>query len=214
LHDADGRVIDEAATLVLANAGDALRLLGSPAWTVGPVRGQISIADAVSAGVRLPRVPLSGAGYLLPSVGGQLVFGSTSQPGDLEPAVRTSDHAENLSRLATLCDVPLALSPEGLRGRVGWRWASHDRLPIVGAVPTADACSGSGRLEQPRFVPREAGLYVCVALGSRGITWSALGAQVLAAAICGAPSPVEADLLDAIDPARFVSRAIRRHAAS
>ncbi len=214
LHDAAGRVIDEAATLVLANAGDALRLLGSPEWTVGPVRGQISIADAVTAGVPLPRVPLSGAGYMLPLVDGQLMFGSTSQPGDLDPAVRTSDHAANLSRLATLCDGPISLPPENLRGRVGWRWASHDRLPIIGAVPTVAAGSERGRLEQPRFVPREAGLYVCVALGSRGITWSALGAQVLAAAICGAPSPVEADLLDAIDPARFVSRAIRRHDAS
>jgi len=47
-------------------------------------------------------------------------------------------------------------------------------------------------------------------LGSRGIAGSALGARVLAAAIAGAPMPLEADLLDAVDPARFASRAFRR----
>jgi tRNA 5-methylaminomethyl-2-thiouridine biosynthesis bifunctional protein len=56
-------------------------------------------------------------------------------------------------------------------------------------------------------------LFVFTALGSRGITWSALGAQVLAAAVTGAPSPLEASLLDSIDPARFVSRSARRAAA-
>jgi tRNA 5-methylaminomethyl-2-thiouridine biosynthesis bifunctional protein len=54
---------------------------------------------------------------------------------------------------------------------------------------------------------------VFTALGSRGITWSALGAQVLASSITGAPQPLEASLLDAIDPARFVARAVRRSSA-
>jgi tRNA 5-methylaminomethyl-2-thiouridine biosynthesis bifunctional protein len=47
-------------------------------------------------------------------------------------------------------------------------------------------------------------------LGSRGIAWSALGAQVLSSCISGAPVPLEASLLDAIDPARFQARAARR----
>jgi tRNA 5-methylaminomethyl-2-thiouridine biosynthesis bifunctional protein len=54
---------------------------------------------------------------------------------------------------------------------------------------------------------------VFTALGSRGIGWSALGAQVLASLISGAPAPLEADLLDAVDPGRFTSRAYRQRAA-
>jgi tRNA 5-methylaminomethyl-2-thiouridine biosynthesis bifunctional protein len=65
------------------------------------------------------------------------------------------------------------------------------------------------RLDQPRFVPRLPGLFVYSALGSRGITWSALGAQTLAALISGAPVPLEASLLDAVDPARFAARRTR-----
>jgi tRNA 5-methylaminomethyl-2-thiouridine biosynthesis bifunctional protein len=72
----------------------------------------------------------------------------------------------------------------------------------------------SVRPEQPRFAPRAPGLFVFTALGSRGIAWSALGGQVVAAAITGSPAPLEADLLDAIDPARFASRAFRRAGAA
>ena len=61
-----------------------------------------------------------------------------------------------------------------------------------------------------RFAPRQAGLFVCTALGSRGIAVSVLGARIVADAIVGAPSSVEADLLDAVDPARFAVRAFRR----
>jgi tRNA 5-methylaminomethyl-2-thiouridine biosynthesis bifunctional protein len=51
-------------------------------------------------------------------------------------------------------------------------------------------------------------------LGSRGIPWSALGAKLLASLITGAPAPIEAILIDAIDPARFVSRRVRRASAA
>jgi tRNA 5-methylaminomethyl-2-thiouridine biosynthesis bifunctional protein len=82
---------------------------------------------------------------------------------------------------------------------------------LIGQVPDL-ASLADARLDQPRFVPRRSGLFVFTALGSRGITWSALGAQVLASSITGAPMPLEADLLDALDPARFVSRHARRNA--
>jgi tRNA 5-methylaminomethyl-2-thiouridine biosynthesis bifunctional protein len=64
-------------------------------------------------------------------------------------------------------------------------------------------------IDQPRLIPRWPGLFVYTALGSRGITWSALGGQVLAAWVTGSPSPIEASLLDAIDPARFAARRAR-----
>jgi tRNA 5-methylaminomethyl-2-thiouridine biosynthesis bifunctional protein len=82
---------------------------------------------------------------------------------------------------------------------------------VIGAVP-ADPV-GPARLDQPRFVPRQDGLYVLTALGSRGITTAPLLARTLAAWIAGAPVPLEASLLDAIDVARFTSRAARRGTA-
>jgi tRNA 5-methylaminomethyl-2-thiouridine biosynthesis bifunctional protein len=61
-------------------------------------------------------------------------------------------------------------------------------------------------------VPRTPGLFVFSALASRGISWAALGAQSLASLISGAPCPLEASLLDAVDAGRFVSRAACRAA--
>ncbi|HWH83275.1 MAG TPA: FAD-dependent 5-carboxymethylaminomethyl-2-thiouridine(34) oxidoreductase MnmC, partial [Burkholderiaceae bacterium] len=208
LCDAQGDTIAEAPTLILANAGDALRLLGVRDWPIEPVRGQISLADG--SRLALPRVPVAGAGYLLPALGAQALFGATAQRGDADASVRRADHVLNLAQLERLIGRPAPLTPDELTGRTAWRWSSGDRLPLIGAVPDPDA--RGARLDQPRFVPRLPGLFLFSALGSRGIAWSALGAPVLAALVAGAPVPLEASLLDAIDPARFASRRARQAA--
>jgi len=210
LRDAQGATIARAPVLVLANAGDALRLLGHPAWTVDAVRGQLSFAPA-DAGWALPRVPVAGAGYLLPSIGGHAVFGATSAAGDMAPDVRETDHALNLAQYQRLTGQAAPVAAGALQGRTAWRWVAGDRLPVVGAVPDLQAAIARP-IDQVRFVPRVPGLFVFTALGSRGITWSALGAGALASAITGAPAPLERSLLDAIDPGRFVARKVRRDA--
>jgi len=220
LLDASGGVLATADVVVLANAGAALDLLGG-SLALHRSRGQTSGIDSAcwptAAALRLP---LAGSGYLLPSLDGTTWFGASSHEGDTDPDLRSDDHRANVERLAGLVAEPPPLAALGeLRGRVGWRWASPDRLPLIGPVPLAvigaelgleiDAAA-SPRPEQPRFAPRAPGLFVFAGLGSRGIAGSALGAQVLAASITGAPMPLEADLLDAVDPARFASRAFRR----
>ena len=92
-------------------------------------------------------------------------------------------------------------------GRVGIRWRTHDRLPIIG--PVADP-GIQGRVDQCRFVPRVPGLHVFTALGSRGIAWARFGAELLAASMAGLPAPLESSLLDRIDPARFRVNRMRR----
>ena len=220
LRDASGDIFAESDVVVLANAGDALRLLrpwmpaAQPdAWPLQKVRGQISIAAAGDVdGWALPRVPITGAGYLLPAVDGQAIFGATSQVGDDDPSVRASDHRLNLDQLSRLLGVTPGIDPCRLGGRTGWRWSTDDRLPVLGAVPDLAAMAHRERLEQPAQVARLQGLYACTAFGSRGITWAALAAQVVAAAVTGAPMPIEASLLDSVDAGRFVVRAAARRA--
>jgi tRNA 5-methylaminomethyl-2-thiouridine biosynthesis bifunctional protein len=207
--DADGRCVAHACVVVLANAGDALRLLGPDTWPIEPVRGQLSIGDSSLVGT-LPRIPVAGAGYLLPEITGRAVFGATAQPGEFDMALRDEDHSHNLGQLRRLTGRETESTVAALEGRVGIRWSTDDRLPIIGAVPDLEAAKTASRLDQPRFVPRLPGAFAFTALGSRGITWCALGAQVLASSITGAPSPLEASLLDVIDAGRFVSRRARR----
>jgi len=214
LRDAEGHTLVESDTVVLANAGDALRLLrpsmplSQPdAWPLLKVRGQISMARLGDIGdLKLPHVPITGAGYLLPPIDGVALFGATSQLADDDPTVRDNDHQHNLAQLALLTGTVVQIDPARLRGRTGWRWTTDDRLPVLGAVPDIAAALGLPRLEHTAQVPRLPGLHVCTGFGSRGITWAALSAQVVAASITGAPVPIKASLLGSVDAARFVIR--------
>ncbi len=220
LLDARGAVICESEVVVLANAGDAVRLLGTigtggaaPAWPLERVRGQISQLPSNTAGLPQTRLPLTGSGYLLPPWQGQISFGSTSQAGDEDASVREADHAQNVAQLARLTQAALTVPLDRFQGRTAWRCVAPDRLPVIGGVPDIAAASSARPLDQPRLVPRLPGLFVFTGLGTRGITWSALGAQTLAAWITGAPMPLESRLLEAVDPARFIARAVRRSAS-
>lgn len=213
LLDAQGQAVAEADAVVLANAHDALRLLaplGLPPWPTGRRRGQTTVLPAGLPGAPALPLPLAAGGYALRLADGRLLCGATSQPTDDDPALRATDHADNLAKLARLTGwaAPLAADDPQLDGRVGWRFVTDDRLPLVGPVPVA-APQGP-RLEQPRQVPRVPGLWLLAALGSRGITQAALAGELLAAWMTEAPWPVPASLADALDPARFVSRAARQ----
>ncbi len=219
--DVSGATIASGATVALCNGSGSLH--GISPWPIRRQRGQLGalVADDI-AQVALPRLPIAGAGYVLPPIDGALWFGASSAWNDDEPCLRREDHERNLDRLGEL--LGLAAPPEAARleGRVGFRWTSDDRLPVIGAVPAdlaavlAEGCprTPSPRSDQPRFIARASGLFVIAGLGSRGIASAALGSQLLAAAITGAPLPAEADLLDAVDPARFLSRDFRRGEAA
>lgn len=206
--DACGCRIETADAVILANAGDAARLADGN-WPQRQVRGQVSLVDPAQLPVR-PRMPIAGAGYLVVPPQAPAVFGATAQPGDTDATVRDADHRYNLGQLERLLDQRLDIGPDQLGGRTGWRCVVDDRLPLIGAVP--DHTFDQGRRDQTWLVPRVPGLYVFAAMGSRGITWSALGARILASWVSGAPAPVEADLLDAVDPARYLVRGMRRAA--
>jgi tRNA 5-methylaminomethyl-2-thiouridine biosynthesis bifunctional protein len=202
VRDHDARVIAQAPVLVLANAEDALRLADLPIDWTQRMRGQVTLLAPCDAAVR-PRLPIASGGYVLalPNGGGLLV-GATSQPGDENPQVREADHAHNLERARQLLGCNAARDGAVLQGRVGWRVVTRDRLPLVGMAPDLDAPMPARR-DSPRLLARRQGLYLHTALGSRGITTAALNGELIAAQLCGAPWPLEADLADAIDPARF-----------
>ncbi len=214
LLDAAGSVLDEATVVVLANSFEAPGLLGAGDWPLHLVRGQTSEFSISTPGLRLPLLPVAGNGYVLPALPeGMALCGASSQRDDPDCALRNDDHRHNLARLERLTGSAPAIDPSALGGRVGWRCVADDRLPLIGAVPDRQRLQEPGiRLDQPRFVPRTPGLFVFSALASRGISWAALGAQSLASLISGAPCPLEASLLDAVDAGRFVSRAACRGA--
>ncbi len=206
--DAQGQLLGEAPLLVLAGGHQAINLLHglAPAMPLLRLRGQLS---HLSKAEPWPRLPVAGIGYAIADGQQGLWCGATSQEEDMDASLREADHQHNLAQWAKLAQLAHldAIPQAELAGRVGWRLATSDRLPLVGGLPIAGF---SGRQDQTRFIPRQPGLAICMAMGSRGISWAALCAEVMAAQVTGAPVPLEACLLDAIDPARFAVRATRR----
>jgi len=202
LLDANGAAIASAPLVVLAGGHVQLPLLDELAGDLVVQRGQLT---HLSNAPWCPALPIAGEGYAIADGRGGLWCGATTQDGDLDPELREADQANNLARYARLAG--LAAPPQApLAGRVGWRLVAPDKLPLIGGL----AHAGAPLAEQLRFQRRRAGLVVCTGFASRGITWAALAGRIAAALALGGPRPVEAELLDAVDPLRFALRRARR----
>ncbi len=189
LVDAREGTLAEADLVVMA-AGTATARLACHELPLQPVRGQVSWAEQ-EPWQRLPPFPVNGNGNFIPAVpiGAATAWfcGATYGRGDTDLAPRRADHQENLTRLGALLpaleqQLVSSFSSRSLRAWTGVRCASADRRPLV------------GRLEQ--------GLWVSTAMGSRGLTFAALCAELLAARLHGEPLPLERRLAAALDVAR------------
>lgn len=186
--DSCGQRLAAAPVAVLANAHLASALSPAARLPLRAVRGQVSLFPAVGIG-RVPRIAVCREGYVTPPVAGMHCLGATFNEDMFEPALRAEDHAANFQRLQRMLPAFSAgVDTTNFGGRVAFRAMSPDRLPLLGAVPG------------------QTGLHACLGLGSRGMTWSALAADVVASAIAGEPMPLERDLLQALDVGRFESK--------
>lgn len=200
---ASGALLASAPTVILANGTGATALAQAAGLPLAALRGQVTHLDPA----RLPALPLvvCREAYVTQAHAGVICAGATYDD-DGETALRLSSQQENLARLAEI--VPGAdLAQVPLAGRVGFRCAAPDRLPLVGALPDEAA---AGRLERLRDVPRHAGLYGLLGYASRGLIWGPLMAELLACQLDGSPAPLEATLVAALDPGRFLLKQRRR----
>jgi tRNA 5-methylaminomethyl-2-thiouridine biosynthesis bifunctional protein len=168
------------------------------------------------------RAALCHEGYIAPARGGEHCIGATFNLDDDEPSLRLEDHRANLARLARAVpawrDTLAELDPAVLGGRVGFRCASPDYLPLVGPVPDRlaflrDFAALRRNARQPLPIRGEylPGLYLSTAHGSRGLTATPLAGELLASLICREPPPLNRELCRALAPARFIIRDLRRN---
>jgi tRNA 5-methylaminomethyl-2-thiouridine biosynthesis bifunctional protein len=166
-------------------------------------------------------LPVIGEGYALPLANGVTLAGATYELDDPDTSLRADGHLENIERVAQMLPafssvVDTARSTE-LAGRVAFRCVTSDRMPMIGQLADeAQAAHDAQRLRGawPLDLPRAEGLYGAFAYGSRGLVWAALGAELIASQIEGEPWPLERDLAEDIDPARFLLRALRQGTVS
>jgi len=201
--DADGRVLAQADIAVLAAALGTADLLPSTGAEphrpirLHPVRGQLGWG-LLDEGPPLAAHPHNGKGHFMPAIelpeGRAWLSGSTYVRADRSLDIRPEEQLANLERLRLL--VPEAaerLAPQfeaqRVRAWVGVRCASGDRRPLVGEL--------------------EPGLWLCTALGSRGLTFATLCAELLAARLHGEPLPLPPRLAAALDLGRPAASATR-----
>lgn len=204
--DAHGALIARAPVAILANGAGIIDVPQARALPVRSARGQVAHLPAPAIA---PKVVVCRLGYVSPAIDGIVSAGATFSVDDDDTGLRERDHRENLAKLDfILPGYSAQLDPEAPpEGRVGFRPASPDRLPMVGAVPAVDAVDRATALAD---IPRHPGLYAVSGFGARGLVWAALVAEVLASQLDGEPVPLERELVDAIDPARYLLRPARR----
>ena len=195
LKTAQGATLATADHIVLANAY-ACGALGTSHGLdaeLQEVHGLLSHGampgDTASPGVHgFPDVPVNGHGSFLsgiPTAGGPQWFaGSTFEADALRHADSQAGHQANFERLRKL--LPAAAAPlqdAFLQGHVaawtGTRCVTHDRLPLVGPIQTTGPHT----------------LWISAGMGARGLSLSALCAELLAAQMGGEPLPVESSLV-------------------
>jgi tRNA 5-methylaminomethyl-2-thiouridine biosynthesis bifunctional protein len=197
--DAAGQVLAQAELVVLA-AGHGSGALAESAGQAPPlalqaIRGQASwglhapgTAEAMPA---FAAFPVNGHGSLVPAVplaeGMAWVTGSTFERDTSSLEIRPEDEQYNFSKLQTLLpSAAKALANQfdshQVQGWAGVRCATPSRLPSLGPL---------------EGVPD---VWVSSGMGSRGLTFSALCAELLAARLHGEPLPLEQRQADALLP--------------
>ncbi|WP_051711103.1 bifunctional tRNA (5-methylaminomethyl-2-thiouridine)(34)-methyltransferase MnmD/FAD-dependent 5-carboxymethylaminomethyl-2-thiouridine(34) oxidoreductase MnmC [Andreprevotia chitinilytica] len=204
VFDERGNVVAEAPVVVLANATAATTLTQASElaiWDSWRVASRIKAIDT------LPQHSVTGLAYLTGAYQGDRIIGAAAFNGNMDEA-----EANNRAMLATLFPDLDTQTIALTHSRACRRPNTLDRMPLIGAIPERYHAAYP-RCHQPRQLPRQAGLYAAVGYGARGLTWASLGGEIIACQLSGEPMPVEQKLLHAIDPGRFLLRALRRDEA-
>ena len=213
--DQDSDAVLTTECVVIANGARARQFPALHWLPVESVRGQLTLAPQTDTSRNL-RCPISAERYITPAYEGRHVVGASYVPGDESTALSAREQQENINGINRLLPGLLDDQRE-LTGRVAFRAVSTDRVPVAGAVPDAEAFEkdyrdlhhgkAARRYPAGAYLP---GLYLSSAHGSRGLTSCFLSGELIAAMISGEPSPVEKDVTDYLNPARFIIRRLKR----
>ncbi|WP_027857798.1 bifunctional tRNA (5-methylaminomethyl-2-thiouridine)(34)-methyltransferase MnmD/FAD-dependent 5-carboxymethylaminomethyl-2-thiouridine(34) oxidoreductase MnmC [Marinobacterium jannaschii] len=198
--------------LVICTAEAANQLPQTSYLKLKPIRGQVTHCSSDESATKLETV-VCGDGYISPAMDGQYCFGATFDLHTRHSEIREEDHDYNFGKLQkALPGLADSLRSKPKTGRVAFRCATPDYLPIVGPVPDYDAfVYRYAKLGKDRkwpfpaeVPPHHPGLYLNTGHGSKGLITCPIGGELVAAMICNEPLPVEYSLAAIQNPARFI----------
>ena len=208
LDNAD-QVLSRANCVVFANARGAFELLHKLKHTTQHLKGLEAYLPNTQGMLGLLNwsqhhplanedfsvFPVNGSGSMIPGIpieGGKAWFmGSSYQPDTQPERSDLANQAINFAHLQQLLpglaqQLASRFASKELKHWKGTRCVTQDRLPAVGPL---------SREAHPS-------LWLCAGMGSRGLSFSVLCAELLAARLCGEPWPIEAKLARLLDALR------------
>jgi tRNA 5-methylaminomethyl-2-thiouridine biosynthesis bifunctional protein len=220
LFDEQEKCLMQSDIVVIANAHDCEKFKQTDFLNIQKLRGQVTELPVTSTSKNL-RTVICGEGYIAPPNNASHGCGATYNKGINSRELRIQDHQTNLDQIIkTDQGIGRALGTiklHELDGRANFRCTTRDYLPIVGPVPDVAAM-----LENYQFLRVDArkdssamgiyhpNLYVNCGMGSRGLGYAPLTAEVLAAEIHQQLGPVERELRQAMHPSRFLIRDLKK----
>lgn len=200
-----GEVIDEATDVVVCAAFASEALLGS-ALGLEALPGRITLLRDTD--LTELKCPVSGEGYIAHMSDGYCGVGATYELERTGPWTETKAHENNLEKLDSLLTKSVPVVVTG--AYCGVRAAGPGRLPVLGASIDEEkwlsVCRSHKEYPQDSSLWDQEGLWVLAGLGSRGLSMSALCADMLTSLMLGVALPADPALLKTLAPSRYLRR--------
>jgi tRNA 5-methylaminomethyl-2-thiouridine biosynthesis bifunctional protein len=227
LRDTNQQLVLEghSESLIIASAFDCKQFSQTAYLPLRKIRGQITQLPCTPESSKMKMV-ICGECYITPAEEGLHGCGATYNKDLFTTELRDIDHQTNLAQIAAT-DAGLAAvlgnpTNESLTGRANFRCTTSDYLPIAGPVPDRAAMlEDYAKLRRDAKTPMTTlgaylpNLYVNCGMGSRGLSYAPLTAELLAAEIAGETPELDEklpkELRQAMHPARFLIRDLKRN---
>lgn len=220
LLDAKGEQLSHSDIVVVANAYDCEKFEQTNFLGITKLRGQVTELPVTEDSQSLKTV-ICGEGYIAPPNKGTHGCGATYNKAIDSTELRIQDHQTNLDQI-TKTDQGIGraigtVQLNKLEGRANFRCTTRDYLPIVGPVPdvsamleTYESLRVDARKDSPVMGTYLPNLYINCGMGSRGLGYAPLTAEVLAAEIHQQLGLLERELRQAMHPSRFLIRDLKK----
>ena len=220
LLDAKREQLSHSDIVVVANAYDCEKFEQTNFLGITKLRGQVTELPVTEDSQSLKTV-ICGEGYIAPPNKGTHGCGATYNKTIDSTELRIQDHQTNLEQI-TKTDQGIGraigtVQLNKLEGRANFRCTTRDYLPIVGPVPdvsamleTYESLRVDARKDSPVMGTYLPNLYINCGMGSRGLGYAPLTAEVLAAEIHQQLGPLERELRKAMHPSRFLIRDLKK----
>ena len=212
-------MLSSSTVVVMANSSAASRISQTAAYSMTPLRGQVSYVQE-SAGSAALRTVVCGRSYISPPYSGTHSAGASYSKDVSDLTLSAKDDVDNIAGIAGHLPPGALLNAAITGGRVSVRAATGDRMPMVGPVADIAALQSLYRSLPQRerksptiAMPYHEGLYLNVGHGSHGLSNTPLAAEYLASLLSGEALPLQREMIECLHPARFVLRILRREPA-